>query len=238
MNKIKYLLYKYKIFKIIKLNGVLLNIYKLHYHKNELIKLISGKYEMGENAIMSETLMSEDILLELGTGIGYNSIYAKKNIGCEVFSFEGNPELITIINENAKLNKAKITVYNKIVAVKKTVDYISFNVAEHYTGSSLGDLDAQTNLKSIYEIETISIKEVINQISPTYFMCDIEGGELDIFENCDFLKDSTIKKILIEFHPRVLGEDKTLELINNIIKQGYQLRFDKYPKKYCFFFKK
>ena len=69
-------------------------------------------------------------------------------------------------------------------------------------------------------------------------MCDIEGGELDIFENCDFLKDSTIKKILIEFHPRVLGEDKTLDLINNILKQGYQLRFDKYPKKYCFFCKK
>ena len=56
MNKIKYLLYKYKILRTIKLNGVLLNINKLHYHKNELIKLISGKYEMGENSIMNETL--------------------------------------------------------------------------------------------------------------------------------------------------------------------------------------
>lgn len=238
MNKIKYLLYKYKILRTIKLNGILLNINKLHYHKNELIKLISGKYEMGENSIMNETLTEKDILLELGTGIGYNTIYAKKNIGCEVFSFEGNPELIPIIYNNAKINKTKITIYNKIVTVKKTVDHVPFNVAEHYTGSSLRELDTQTNLKSVYEIETISIKEVISQISPTYFMCDIEGGELDIFENCDFLKDTTIMKILIEFHPRVLGEDKTLDLINNIIKQGYQLRFDKYPKKYCFFYKK
>ena len=39
MNKLKYLLYKYKILKIIKINGIILNIHKLHYHKNELLKL-------------------------------------------------------------------------------------------------------------------------------------------------------------------------------------------------------
>lgn len=235
MNKIKYLLYYYKFFNIVKINGILLNIKNLHYHKNELKKLISGKYEIGENSIMKETLNSNDIVLDLGTGIGYNSIYAKKNIGCEVFSFEGNPELIPIIKENLKLNKVKVEIYNKIVVVEKSKNFVIFNVAEHYTGSSLENLDSLTNLKNKYEIETISINDVINDILPTYMMCDIEGGELGIFSNCDFLKESSINKILIEFHPRVLGENKTLELINNIINQGFHLRFDKYPKKYCYF---
>jgi FkbM family methyltransferase len=237
MNKLKYYLYKFKILNVLNLNGVLLNIKHLQYHKNELIKLISGKYEQGENSIMNETLDANDILLELGSGVGYNSIYAKKFIGCNVFTFEGNPELIPIILNNSKLNKTDISVFNKILVIENKKKYVEFKVAEHYTGSSLGDLDPQTNLRNKYDIETITIKEVINQILPTYFMCDIEGGELEIFENCDFLQNSSITKILIEFHPRVLGETKTIELINNIIKQGYHLRFDKYPKKYCFFYK-
>ena len=74
MNKLKYLLYKYK---IIKINGIILNIHKLHYHKNELLKLISGKYEMGENAIMNEILVSKDKLLELGNRVGQIRIHKK-----------------------------------------------------------------------------------------------------------------------------------------------------------------
>lgn len=235
MKKIKYLLYKYKLLNIIKLNGIRLNIKNLHYHKNELLKLISGKYEIGENEIMKETLSKDDTLLELGTGLGYNSIFAKKFLCKNVYSFEGNPELIPIINENSRLNNVSINVSNKIVVVGKQNETISFNVAEHYTGSSICELDSQTTLKNIYNIDTITIDEIIIKYAPTYFMCDIEGGEINIFNDCRFLKNSSINKILIELHPRVLGEKKTLELINNIVNEGYELRFDKYPKKYCFF---
>ncbi len=50
----------------------------MYYHKDELIKLMPGKYEVGENAIMNEILISKDILLELALGIGYYSISSKK----------------------------------------------------------------------------------------------------------------------------------------------------------------
>jgi hypothetical protein len=44
-----------------------------------------GKYEVGENAIMNEILISKDILLELAIGIGYYSISSKKYLVARFF---------------------------------------------------------------------------------------------------------------------------------------------------------
>jgi FkbM family methyltransferase len=237
MKNIVFFLVKSGLKRTMVLNSVKLNIDKLHYHDDELKKLISGKYEMGENAIMKNTMTSDDVVLELGSGLGYNSIFANKVIGSQVHSYEANPELIPIIEKNVALNNATLNLYNKVIVVNPTQEFISFNVANHYTGSSTLPLDPQTTLKKAYEIETCDMKEVLASHKPTYLMCDIEGGEKDLFIDCSYLKESTVNKILIEFHPRVLGELFTHQLISNIIAQGFTLAFDKYPKKYCFFYR-
>ncbi len=134
------------------LNSVKLNLDKLHYHGDELKKLISGKYEIGENAIMKNTMTSDDVVLELGISLGYNSIFANKVIGSEVHSNEANPELIPIIKKNVALNNTILNLYNKVILVNPTQKFISFNVANHYTGSSTLPLDAQTTLKKAYQL--------------------------------------------------------------------------------------
>ena len=87
-------------------------------------------------------------------------------------------------------------------------------------------------LESVQKMQKLTTRDVFLNIEPTSLIpeCFRRWKRQDG-------RDTTIKKILIEFHPRVLGEDKTLELINNITQQCFKLRFDKYPKKYCFFYK-
>lgn len=237
VDQILFYLVKYGIIKTLNLNSIKLCIEKLHYHDDELKKLLSGTYEMGENAIMKETLSPVDVVLELGSGLGYNSIFANKIMGSTVHSYEANPELIPIIENNIKINNASLSIYNKIIVINKTQNFEKFSVANHYTGSSTLELDGQTTLKQVYDIEVCSMQEAMNKHKPTYLMCDIEGGERDLFLDCTYLKDSTVKKILIEFHPRVLTEIGTFKLISNIMAQGFTLRFDKYPKKYCYFYR-
>jgi hypothetical protein len=83
----------------------------------------------------------------------------------------------------------------------------------------------------------VNINEVIRTYQPTFLVMDIEGGEEDLFDDCAWLDNSPIKKILIELHADIIGEEKCFMVMQHIIAKGFAMSFDGAPKNVVYFYK-
>lgn len=220
-----------------KIHGIHLSIREDFISKTVLGYIIRGDYEIEEIKILGTTLHANDILLELGTGLGFNAIYSAKINNNKVVSFEANIDLIPLIKKNMSKNNTHFEVRNEILTSNKlTTANTTFNIVEDFWCSSTKDQLNETIIGKV-TVPTRNVKDVIDQYNPTYLFVDIEGGEEEFFNDCSFLQNSSINKILVELHPEVIGEEKCLNILNNITKAGYKMRYDYAPKYLAYFFK-
>src|SRR5580704_16528201 len=76
----------------------------------------NGKYEQGEIEIIKNTLQPADIVLELGTGLGFVSAYCAKIVGSEnVFTYEANLSLQKFIARLHLANEVHPNIIFKIL---------------------------------------------------------------------------------------------------------------------------
>ena len=219
-----------------KINSIELSVNDKLISKKIFGNIVRGDYEIDENKILQKTFTSEDTLLELGTGIGFNSIYCAKINNNRVLTFEGNPNMIPLIRKNMKKNRAEFSLRNEIVISKDFHNRsYSFNIVEDFWSSSLKTVDA--NIINKVDVPTTNINAIVEDFKPTYMVVDIEGGEEDLFDECNWMANSSIKKILLELHADIIGEDRCFMVINNIIQQGFKMSFDGGPKNVVYFFR-
>lgn len=94
-----------------------------------------------------------------------------------------------------------VDVRNEILVSKGIEETnVPFNVAEEFWYSSVKEYSGANTVSHVF-VPTCNINSVFQEVNPTYLLVDIEGGEEELFEDCDFLTDSSIKKILIEMNP-------------------------------------
>jgi len=226
-----------KIIKWKKINNVYLNITDQQITKKIFGNIVRGDYEIDENKILKESFSQNDILLELGTGLGFNSIYCAKINNNKVLTFEGNPNLIPLIKKNMRKNNTEFDLRNEILISKNHSNTsATFNIVEDFWSSSAKDTVSSKIIGKV-TVPTRDVNEIIKTFQPTYLLVDIEGGEDDLFDNCDFLQNSSIKKILLELHADVIGEEKCFTVMKNLNEAGYRMRLDGAPKNVAYFFK-
>ena len=84
---------RYRAYKWKNIEGIAIPVY-LNYGYSVLRFIDNGKYENSEISIIKNTLDKEDVVLELGTGIGFISAFCAKQVGGDqIFTFEGSPSL-------------------------------------------------------------------------------------------------------------------------------------------------
>ena len=75
----------------------------------QIDKILSGRHTQRERAIALQMIAPQDIVMELGGGIGTVAIaLAKKIGGGRVYSYEPNPELVPLIEKNCRLNQRSL----------------------------------------------------------------------------------------------------------------------------------
>jgi FkbM family methyltransferase len=219
------------------LNGIELNISDSLMKKSICKYIYMGIYETDEHKVLTETFSADDILLELGTGIGYNTIYCARKSNYRVTSFEGNAALIPLIKKNMNKNDSDFDLRNEILVSQDVHESTSsFNIAEEFWFSSL-KTDPGARIINHVTVPTCSMNRVIAEVNPTYLLVDIEGGEEELFQDSNFLANSSIKKILIELHPWALGDEKCNAIITTILDKGFRMRVDLSPKHIMYFYK-
>lgn len=160
-------------------------------------RIFQGKYEKNEKRIISETLHPNDRVFEIGTGIGFISMYCA--LTCRdrnIFTYEANPLLVPLIKKNFKLNNRAINVDNCVLVHRPETDFSEFYVCKDFYSSSL---TKPASYDSVIKVPNKDFLTELRRVSPTCLIVDIEGFEYELFRNVEL--PSCIAKVLIELHP-------------------------------------
>lgn len=167
--------------------------------------IYAGYYERAELSTFRKKLESQDIVLEVGAGIGFLSSYCSSAIGSgNVFAYEANPEMEKLIRSVYRANQVQPAL--KIGVLGKQAGTTTFYVTRDFWASSL--LPPPGSYEEV-SVPVYDLNEEVHKINPTFLLMDIEGGEYDLIRIIDF---HTIRKISAELHTDVLGQDRIDEI--------------------------
>jgi FkbM family methyltransferase len=177
-----------------------------------------GCYEKPEIEALKSHLTKDDIVMELGTGIGLLSIFcAKRNGSKKVFSFEANPELEQYIRKNYELNHVSPSL--DICLLDHTTGERDFYITKDFWASST-IYPINQKIAKVVKVPVKSFNAEVQQINPTFLILDIEGGEYHLLQNADL---HNIHKIIIEIHTMSLNEFKAQDLKLKLLNLGFKI---------------
>jgi len=175
-----------------------------------------GSYETAEIGMLERHLRSDDIVMELGTGIGFVSSYCARRIGSDrVFTFEANPALESHAYETYALNDVWPRL--EIALLGKAPGERTFYVEESFWASST----IRRSTRAIPIIVPVrSVNEEIERTCPTFLVMDIEGGEDELLP---ILRFHTVRKMILELHPNVIGSARAAHVLSIVCHAGFQV---------------
>jgi FkbM family methyltransferase len=183
-------------------------------------ELWRGNYEAKEARMLDRLITPGERVLELGTGIGFVSTVIARNPAVErLITYEANPRLAPFIRRLAADNLGaaigKVEFRNAVLFNSPATSHADFYVSKHFWGSSLLPI---SNPISIEKVRIDDFGEVRDELKPSLIVCDIEGGELNLFRDADL---EGVDKIYLEIHPFRLGWQGVSELYANFARHGF-----------------
>jgi FkbM family methyltransferase len=187
-----------------------------HLSPHILEVIDTGEYERSELDVLRATLRPDDVVMELGTGIGVVAAYAARTVGSDrVFTYEANPALEPHIRNTFDLNGVHPRL--GMCLLGRSDGTASFHVHPEFWSSSTVDRGPEARRVTV---PTRSLADELCRIRPTFLVIDIEGGELDL---CEFLELGGVRKMLIEVHEWAIGKEG-LATVERTLARGGLLR--------------
>lgn len=181
--------------------------------------------------IILENFKQEDLFCEIGSNIGYVTLYI-----LSMFQTP-NPLLCIEPDERSRLALMKSMKSND---VDKFVTLVP-GVIANKTGQVKLYLSRKPNLNSILEagnkdkpfilVNSYTFDDFLTNFSekrPTFIKMDIEGAEIDVFEGMKgYLTSPGVSKILMELHPNIYinDEERFRSSFQSLFENGYKLRY-------------
>jgi FkbM family methyltransferase len=202
MKKLKKLLCRLDVRKTVTVSGVKLQIDSSVMSRQMRAIIRSGQYEKHEARQIPRIVEDGDRVVELGAGVGFiGSLVAKTGKASSINIYEANPKLIPVIQRTKELNNASFNVHNAVVLSAEVSSHeVPFYVRPDFWASSLSP--DPYGYSEIVNVPVISFADMIAKHDPTMLIVDIEGGELDLFDQVEL---GNIKKVYIELHQHVIG---------------------------------
>lgn len=185
-------------------------------------------YEAHERGVIERKITSDDIVLELGAGIGFISTLCAKRIGGErVFAVEANPVMADAIRKTYQLNGVTPQLFCGLLGKDEGEE--TFYIENNFISSSthLRSQTAQAVTTRRYDARAF-----ISKIKPTFLICDIEGGEQELLA---YMPLDGVRKLCIELHPHVIGNAATSAIFQGLLEQGFVCDFLNSSGKVFFF---
>lgn len=193
-------------------------------------QIFFGEYESKEIDIVSQKIEDDDIVVEVGSGLGFLSAYCAKRIGSQrVHSFEANPALMPLITATYQKNSVSPAINNVLLA--RGEGKCDFYVEEDFWASSTSPRSVGAMAIQVVQHD---LNETFSRLSPTFLIVDIEGGEGDFFAYAEL---SGVRKICLETHPDVLGNDGISKIFSRLFYLGFFLDFSCIRKNVFFFYR-
>ncbi|WP_415920818.1 FkbM family methyltransferase [Tateyamaria sp. SN6-1] len=178
--------------------------------------LRNNTYELKEAKAVLKVTQTDDVVMELGGGIGFvSSVVAKRRAVKHIHVFEANADLAGYIRDLHLENGIdNATVHNAILGKRKgTVD---FHVRRTLVGSSLSE-DAVGGITRTDKVEVMNARSQMRAIKPDVLVCDIEGAEAELIPLLDL---SSVRAAVIELHPQWIGPEGVTAVFQAFMAAG------------------
>ncbi|MEP0153754.1 FkbM family methyltransferase [Pseudophaeobacter sp.] len=164
--------------------------------------LREGTYEAKEATAVRKLVKADDVVMELGAGIGFMStLVATKTPAKSVHSFEANPQLMPYIAQvHAENNVTNAHVTNAVLGDQDGT--APFYIRKNFLASSLDPMEDAEDCTKV-EVPTRDVNAVIKELQPSVLICDIEGAEADLLPKMDL---TGLRAVVIETHPQWIGK--------------------------------
>ena len=169
-------------------------------------------YEQSERAIVAATLHPDDVVLELGAGMGFITTVAAR-IAREVRSYEANPDMARTAGATLTRNGSRASVTNGALMRSPRVATVPFHIHENFTESSLLPLQGRPTV----DIPVFDFMQACE--GATYLIVDIEGGEVDLLTG----ELPGIRAVCVECHPAVVSRQAITGMLASLFEQGFAL---------------
>lgn len=179
-----------------------------------------GVYEKAEARIVKSLIKEGDVALELGAGIGLvTTVMASDSRVAKIVAYEADVQLADIARKTLLLNNisnnGRVDIRNAVVSNSITTPFVEFYVSNEFWMSSL------QNNKEASRVDAVRVdrfNEVLHDVKPDLIVCDIEGGELDLFADADL---RTVARILVELHQYRIGDKGIMDLFSSLHVRGF-----------------
>lgn len=177
--------------------------------------LYAERYERGEARCVSLRLAREDVVLEIGAGVGFLSTLCALRIGSErVTAVEANPALLPRLRATHAANGVAPEVVHAVLG--REPGEAELFVEPEVVSSSL---TARSPGAERVRVPRVAVNELLRRIAPSCLIVDIEGAEVDLLPAVDW---TGVRKLVLELHPHVVGEARASELLRLLEAQGFR----------------
>jgi FkbM family methyltransferase len=181
-------------------------------HRRELY---AERYERGEARCVLWGLESDDVVMEVGAGVGFVSTLCALRVGSSrVTCYEANPALLPRIRETFAANGVAPALVN--AALAREAGEAKLFVEREFVASSSHERSAGARA---LRVPQLAVNEELRRVRPTCLVIDIEGGESELLPAIDW---AGVRKLVIEVHPHVIGAERVRELIALLAAQGFR----------------
>ena len=178
--------------------------------------IYASRYERGEARWLIWEIEPDDIVMEIGAGMGFLSALAALHIGSDrVFAFEANPAMIPVIQATYELNGVRPEVVNASLADREGM--VRFYVEEDFVMSSVHRQSASAKALAVPQLE---VNREIARIGPTFMVIDVEGAESDLVSVVEW---QGVRKLIIDLHPHLYGELGAREVVSTLEAEGFEV---------------
>lgn len=174
-----------------------------------------GNYEVAERKMLS-CVKDTDIVMELGTGIGFLACYlCKHQKPKEIHTYEINPDLQPFIQDTMARNGGVFQVYNYTLGWEPGV--LKYHPHKDFWATSVEYMAGSSNEQRYANV--ISFYEECEIIKPTVLIIDTEGCEFDLLTRG--LIPKSVTKLIVEMHSHIL-KPKHIHLMKAALEnQGF-----------------
>ena len=200
---------------IAKLDGVKIDTTRIESRSVRNL-IFKGIYESDERKLLKALCRDADRVLEIGAGVGVVGLVAARLCSKgHVVSYEANPQMRAILDRNYSLNEHK----PQLVCMPVTRDGlpVRFHVNENIISSSALERPGTETVE--VTLESVSLTDALNNCNPHLVVMDVEGFEDILLRHANL---QSVKKLLVEFHPQILGEKVVSDLKQYINEIGFE----------------
>lgn len=182
--------------------------FKIKRGRTTIAAILEGTTDMNIVNLMENKIKLGMNVVDLGSNLGLLTLKMSKLVGPtgHVYSFEPDPQLFQILNENIKLNQLEnVSTFQFAVSNKSGKAVFSQN----FKADGDGRLESKSMLKNTIDVDIIKLDDFCekNTFNIDFIKMDVQGSELKVFEGM---------KQLISYnkHLQIITEFSTSHMID------------------------